>query len=357
MVGKIASPLAGGQMTFLAAAICAALRASAAGDANSDAMLAPVTVTAERRSESIQEVPLSVTAISGDTLEKFGDLDFNDYAHTIPNLSFGTGSDFGVTNGRTVTIRGITGGRYRNGLATTSFYIDDTPVPLALDPRVLDLERIEVLRGPQGTLFGSSAMGGTVRVITKSADPKAISGALDVQGFDINHGGAGYDLSGIVNVPLVQDELALKVAAFNSYKPGIYSREYGIATTPGYIVPASQPRGEESHVGSNTELGGMISLTYTPSAVEGLTVTPMAIFQSSRGNGLPLSDFTPGDLVQVRPLDIEESYLDQWSFEGLTVKYKRDFGTFISSSTWFHRETKDNEDGTEAITTVYGGIT
>ena len=130
-----------GEMTLLAAAVCAALRATAATDA-SDTTLEPVTVTAERRSESIQEVPLSVTAISGDTLQKFDAVDFTDYAHSIPNLSFGTGSDFGVTNGRTITIRGITGGRYRNGGATTSFYIDDTPLPTALDPRVLDLERV-----------------------------------------------------------------------------------------------------------------------------------------------------------------------------------------------------------------------
>jgi iron complex outermembrane receptor protein len=356
MLRNAAGLVARKEMTFLAAAICAALRASAAGDtSNAESnTLEAVVVTAERRSESIQEVPLSVTAISGETLEKFGDLDFNDYAHTIPNLSFGTGSDFGVTNGRTVTIRGITGGRYRNGLATTSFYIDDTPVPLALDPRVLDLERIEVLRGPQGTLFGSSAMGGTVRVITKAADANTLSAAVDVQGFDINHGGAGYDLSGSVNVPLIPNELALKFAAYNSYKPGIFTREWGVATTPGYTVPASQSPGEETHVGDDIEYGGKLSLTYTPAGLPGLTVTPMAIYQSARSNGLPLADFTPNNLVQIRPLNIGESTLDQWSFEGLTAKYKTDFGTFISSSTWFHRESLDNEDGTEATTTVFG---
>lgn len=346
-----------GQITLLAAAVCAALRASAAGDASTAApetTLEALVVTAERRSESIQEVPLSVTAISGETLEKFGDLSFGDYAHTIPNLSFGTGSDFGVTNGRTVTIRGITGGRFRNGQATTSFYIDDTPVPLSLDPRVLDLERIEVLRGPQGTLFGSSAMGGTVRVITKPADPKATSGSVDVQGFDINHGGAGYDLSGAVNLPLIADELGLKFAAYNSYKPGIFTRQWGIATTPGYIVPPSQTPGEATHVGDDSEFGGMLSLTYTPTGLPGLSVTPMAIYQSARSNGLPLADFTPSNLVQVRPLDIGESTRDQWSFEGLTLKYKTGFGTFNSSSTWFHREALDNEDGTEATITVFG---
>ena len=324
--------------------------AAAASTSNSDSeALDSITVTAQRRAESIQDVPLSVTAISGDTLEKFGDLSFADYAHTIPNLSFGAGSDFGVTNGRNVTIRGITGGRYRNGQATTSYYIDDTPVPLSLDPRVLDLERIEVLRGPQGTLFGSSAMGGTVRVITKPAQAQTTTGFVDVQGFDINHGGAGYDLSGTVNVPLIQDQLGLKFSAYNSYKPGVFTREYGYATTPGFTVPASQPTGEQTHVGSDTEYGGMLSLTYTPALLPGLAITPMAIYQSSRGNGLPLADYTTSNLIQVRPLDVGETYSDEWSFSSLNVKYKTDFGTFVSSSTWFNRHSYDNEDGTEVV--------
>ena len=314
-----------------------------------------MTVTAERRSErASRTVPLSVTAISGETLEKFGDFGFSDYAHTIPNLSFGTGSDFGVTNGRTITIRGITGGRYRNGLATTSFYIDDTPVPLALDPRVLDLERIEVLRGPQGTLFGSSAMGGTVRIITKAATPQELSGGLDVQGFDINHGGArlrplrfrqraagaGRTCGQVQRLHLVQA---------GHLHPRIRHRHH-----PRIYRPRIAAAGEQTHVGSDTEFGGMLSLTYTPAALPGLTVTPMAIYQSARSNGLALSDFTPDNLVQVRPLDVGESTYDAWSFESLTIKYAAPFGTFISSTTGFHRKTEDNEDGTEATTTVFG---
>jgi iron complex outermembrane recepter protein len=352
-------PIAGGirgDMTFLAAAVCAALRVSAASDASSGAstVLEAVVVTAERRVESIQEVPLSVTALTGETLQKFDMQDFADYAHTIPNLSFGTGSDFGVTNGRTITIRGITGGRYRYGLGTTSFYIDDTPVPLSLDPRVLDLDRIEVLRGPQGTLFGSSAMGGTVRLITKQAESHELAGFIDVQGFDINHGGAGYDLSGTVNVPLISDELAMKVSAYSSYKPGIFTREWGVVTTPGYSLPAGTTPGKETHVGDDIEYGGIMTLKYTPSALPGLVITPMVIYQSARSNGLPLADFNPDNLVQLRPLDVEESTLDEWSFKSLTGKYTVDFGTFISSSSWFHRESLDNEDGTEATTTIFG---
>jgi iron complex outermembrane receptor protein len=339
-------------MTLLAAGVCAALRATAATDA-SDAALEPLIVTAERRSESIQEVPLSVTAISGETLQKFSTVDFTDYAHVIPNLSFGTGSDFGVTNGRTITIRGITGGRYRNGGATTSFYIDDTPLPTALDPRVLDLARIEVLRGPQGTLFGSSAMGGTVRLITKTPEANTLSGFIDAQGFDINHGGAGYDISGTVNLPLIPDELALKVGAYNSYKPGWFTRQYGVVTTPGYTLPPPVAVGQDPHIASDTEVGGMLTLAYTPSALPGLAVTPMVIYQSERGNGFPLADYSPDNLVQVRPLNIEESTLDEWVFSSLTAKYKTNLGSFIASSAWFHRETHDNEDNTEASATYW----
>jgi iron complex outermembrane recepter protein len=144
-----------------------------------DSGLQTITVTAERRAEKIQEVPLSVTAVSGATLADFDNVSFDDYAHLVPNLSFGTGNTFGITNGREITIRGI------SGFNTTSYYINDTPLPIPIDPRAINLDRIEVLRGPQGTLFGSSAMGGTVRLITRQADLDNGCGSADVQGYDI----------------------------------------------------------------------------------------------------------------------------------------------------------------------------
>ncbi len=345
---KPAAHVMRGEITFLAAAICAVLRTSDASAAtvNSEAnVLEPVIVTAERRSESIQDVPVSVTAISGETLEKFGAMRFDDYARTIPNLSFGTGNGFGVTTARTVTLRGVAGAN------TTSFYINDTPVPLSLDPRILDVERVESLRGPQGTLFGSSAMGGTVRVITHAADTKSGGGFVDASGFDVNHGGAGYNVSGTYNIPLIADQLALKVSAYNFFQPGIFTHEYGVATTPGFIVTPAQGAGRIDHVGDDFEFGGMATLTYTPESIAGLTLTPMAIFQSARSNGLPLADYSPSNLVQIRPLNVSEGTRDEWNFSSLTAKYQLGFGSFISSSTWFHRQAFDNEDGTEVVST------
>ena len=165
-------------MAILACVAPSLTQTARAADSPADetGTLATIIVTAERRAESIQSVPISVTAITADTLAKFDIVQFDDYAHMVPNLSFGTGNTFGITNGREITIRGI------SGTNTTSYYINDTPLPISIDPRAINLERVEVLRGPQGTLFGSSAMGGTVRLITRQPDLARSFGSADVQG-------------------------------------------------------------------------------------------------------------------------------------------------------------------------------
>src|ERR1700722_15171606 len=143
--------------TMLVCLLPPSIPKATAADAGDTGALAAIIATAERRAESPQTVPLSVTAISADTMSKFDIVQFDDFAHMVPNLSFGTGNTFGITNGREITIRGISGSN------TTNYYLNDTPLPISIDPRATDLDRVEVLRGPQGTLFGSSAMGGTVR--------------------------------------------------------------------------------------------------------------------------------------------------------------------------------------------------
>jgi iron complex outermembrane recepter protein len=330
-----------------------------AADASTDdtGTLAPIIVTAERRAENIQSVPLSVTAITADTLAKFDIVNFDDYAHMVPNLSFGSGNTFGISNGREITIRGIA------GTNTTNYYINDTPLPISIDPRAVDLQRIEVLRGPQGTLFGASAMGGTVRLISRQADLNAGFGAADLQGYDIHEGGAGYLVSASYNLPLIQNQLALLLSGYSTYNPGVFTGQYGIATTalpvgawPTLTVPASQPRQTVTHLGNDVEGGMTLSLTYRPAALDALTITPTIMHQDESSNGMPLADYTTQNLTQVRPLNIRESVDDQWTFAGLNVKYAASFGTFIESATYFYRYTRDTEDGSELISIGgYGG--
>ena len=131
--------------------------------------LEEVVVTAQRREETVQNVPLSITALSERVLEEKAVTNFIDYAGQVPGLAFGYTGD-GSGTARTISIRGISGD------GTTGFYIDETPVPDSIDPRVVDLQRIEALRGPQGTLYGARSMGGTVRLITQQPDPSGFTG-------------------------------------------------------------------------------------------------------------------------------------------------------------------------------------
>ena len=137
--------------------------------------LEEITVTAQKRSESQQNVPLSMTTFGAVALEEKDINNFFDYATKVPNLAFAPTGD-GVGTARTVSIRGVSGNN------VTSFYIDDTPLPDSIDPRVLDIDHIEVLRGPQGTLYGARSMGGLVRTVTKEPDLNDFSATV--------HGGA-----------------------------------------------------------------------------------------------------------------------------------------------------------------------
>src|SRR5579863_1327778 len=136
-----------------------------ATESNGPANLAEVTVTATRREESLSKVPISVTALTQEALDDRGIKDFTEIARYTPGVSFDTS---GTNN---ISIRGIAG---TGGAGTTGIYIDDTPIQmraLAFNPdealpKAFDIDRIEVLRGPQGTLFGAGSEGGTVRYIT-----------------------------------------------------------------------------------------------------------------------------------------------------------------------------------------------
>jgi iron complex outermembrane recepter protein len=129
---------------------CCALADTAPASAGE---LEEITVTAQKRAESEQNVPMSITTFGAAALEQKDITNFFDYATKVPNLAFAPTGD-GVGTARTISIRGVSGNN------VTSFYVDDTPLPDSIDPRVLDLDHIEILRGPQGTLYGARSMGG-----------------------------------------------------------------------------------------------------------------------------------------------------------------------------------------------------
>ena len=186
-----------------------------------------VVVTALKRSTTVQTTPFSISAVTEKSLQALGAAGIQDYFRTVPNLQV----DGNSPTSRRLTLRGVRSA----GEATVGLYYDETPLTgpagttadassTSADVNLFDAERVEVLRGPQGTLYGSGSMGGTLRVILNKPDSSRYTGAVEAQGTTMKDGGTGYSVKGMVNVPLVEDKLAARESqAFrNSSLQGAY---------------------------------------------------------------------------------------------------------------------------------------
>jgi iron complex outermembrane receptor protein len=331
---------------YVAAALLAGVSlVSASHAADDDATMQEIIVTSQKRSENLETVPMSITALTAVTLQSAGIESFVDYATKIPNLTFSTGNNYGAVNSRGVAIRGI------QGADTTGFYVDDLPVPLSLDPRVVDLARIEVLRGPQGTLYGARSMGGTVRLITTVPNTDDFTIDTHVQGTTLEGGGNGYQVDATINVPLIKDHLALRITPYSGTDGGFENREF---PNP----PGASTFQEVKNVGRDDFYGTTATLQWNPT--DNLTIKPKVMYQLSSTNGLPLGDYYPGNDIQVRHFDIPEENLDRWTDWGLVIDYKAPLGTVTSATSVFDRVAHESEDVTEytqAAISGYSGIT
>ncbi|MEI9997477.1 MAG: TonB-dependent receptor [Rhizomicrobium sp.] len=175
-----------------------------------------VVVTAAHREERLMDVSQSVTALTDRDLKAMDAKSFADYVGAVPNVQFTTLGP-GQT---TITIRGISDAE---GVSTIGYYLNDTPITSRdtsgnnqPDPKTFDVDRIEVLRGPQGTLYGGGSMGGNIRVITKQPDLENFGYGGEVTGSGTAGGGGNYDLDGMINVPVVEDKFAIRVAGTTS---------------------------------------------------------------------------------------------------------------------------------------------
>jgi outer membrane receptor protein involved in Fe transport len=337
--------------------------------------LEEITVTAQKRSESEQNVPMSITTFGAVALEQKDINNFFDYATKVPNLAFAPTGD-GVGTARTVSIRGVSGNN------VTSFYIDDTPLPDSIDPRVLDLDHIEILRGPQGTLYGARSMGGLVRTVTKQPDLNDFSMTV--------HGGTSYTdrtdtpdyvIDAVANIPLIQNVVALRISAFDDYEAGYFKRSY--CTNPAAAMAltctplATAGISTVDNVGALDSSGFTAALTIHPT--DSLTITPKIILQKEGYNGFPMADYptdtangigypvptpptgvvtpsrmVPSSFTQARWFNLAEGGSDDWGLTSLTVHWKTGVGELVSSSSYFSRKVLETEDESDF---VYAGVT
>lgn len=182
-----------------------------------------IVVTALKRETTLQETPLSIAVLSGEDISRLGASGIADYIRAVPGLQLTEGA----TGQRRITIRGING----SGEATVGLYYDETPVTgpttAGTDPslnspdlNLFDVTRVEVLRGPQGTLYGSSSMGGTVRILFNKPDSTKMEGAFDGQVSSIKGGSTGFWTKGMINVPVIENLMAVRAVLYKENRPG-----------------------------------------------------------------------------------------------------------------------------------------
>jgi outer membrane receptor protein involved in Fe transport len=320
--------------------------------------LSTVTVTARRRDESLARVPVSLTVFTADDLQSFNIQTFTDYASKTPNLSFTYGQGpTGIADARTISIRGITGQNLGGTGGATGFYIDDTPVPSSIDPRVLDLSNIEVLKGPQGTLFGEGSLGGNVRLITNQPSlTKNGLGYMAQAGVTSGGGSANGGGDVIGNLVLSPDRLAVHVVVFANHDAGYLTRTFPTdPASPGVVDPnLAVPRTSVGDQGALSSFGGSISALLK--VTDNFDATLRYIMQNSSGHGFPatfapLPAFTP-EYTLDRAFDVQSHTNDQWNLPSLDLKYHVPGWQFASSTSYFYRHTQDVEDSTYGTANV-----
>lgn len=232
-----------------------------------------ITVTAQKREEAITDIPVSISVVSGERLTSLGVGSLVDFAAYVPGVNVGSGGSPGQTS---ITLRGIA--PVGPG-ATVSTHVDDSPMggssnysrasAFALDLFPNDIERVEILRGPQGTLYGASAMGGLLRYVTRTPDPSEFAAQASGEIFSVADAGSlGYGGNIRVNVPLAEN------AAFSA---SLFTRE-----TPGYVDNTFTGEDDQNEL---SQTGGRLAVFWQPSA--NFTVNLSAMFQDidSANNG------------------------------------------------------------------------
>lgn len=195
--------------------------ADAADSATEAGSLEEVVVTAQKRSEDLQKVPISLQVLSGETLEQHQVSSFDDYAKLLPSVSY---QSLGPGQSQ-LYFRGIASGGdglHAGSLPATGVYLDEIPVTTignTLDVHMYDIARVEALAGPQGTLYGASSLSGTLRIITNRPDPSAFSASYDLKADKYGRGNPGEEFEGYVNIPLT-DYAAVRLVGYYDHQGG-----------------------------------------------------------------------------------------------------------------------------------------
>ena len=284
--------------------------------------LGEVIVTAQKRTESLQAVPLSIQAIGTKQLEELHITSFADYAKFLPSLSYQNGGQSGGPGFSKAYMRGISNGAVPNhsaSLPSVGTYLDEQPVTTingALDIHIYDIARVEVLAGPQGTLYGASSQSGTIRIITNKPDPSGFEAGYDLEGSTVAKGGTGYLAEGFVNLP-ISDSAAVRLVGWARHDAGFIDNVPGTVTYPTSGVTIDNTSRAKKDYNDGDTYGARAALKVDLNDTWAVTVGAMG--QKGTTNGT-YGYRTGSDLTITRfnPEDIE----DRWYQAALTIEGK-----------------------------------
>ncbi|MDA9096008.1 TonB-dependent receptor [Porticoccaceae bacterium] len=320
-------------------------------------LLEEIVVTATKRSQGIQDIAMSVSAIGADEIEKRGLVGMDDYLRTLPGVSM---QDRGAGL-NSVVIRGIAS-NLQSETQATGVYFGETPVTGLGSPsiagaagnadlKLVDIERIEVLRGPQGTLYGSGSMGGTVRVIPAKPNLQQIEGKVAARySHTDEQGGDNSMIQGVINIPLIEDELAIRAVAYQFDNSGYINNVSSSIGHPSLATPIAlggQTR-DQSDIGEDQYTGFRISALWQPT--DALAVALNYSQQDIEQEGIPEVNFElPGDFQQVR-LGVglggndPETIGNDIEITNLVIDYDLGWADITSSSSWIDYQAFNNAD-------------
>jgi iron complex outermembrane receptor protein len=347
----------------------AELSGTAAAPASGD-MLAEVVITATKRASTVQDTPISVTAVSAEELADRGITSFIELAQSVPGISMRT-SGSGQTE---FEMRGLqsSGG----SSSTVGFYLDEIPLSspasaqngkVVIDPSLYDLARVEILRGPQGTLYGSGSMGGTVKLLPHDPELGQLYASGETVVSDTASGGSiNIAQNGMVNLP-VGDTAAIRLVGSSSQTSGWVQRiviqpgEFPLASTnaSGTLVrgnvAAAPVAADYSNSNSATLASARMSVLWNPN--DRLSVAAMFMYQNATQAGPSATDTSgifpsaSGVEAHYEPFDIPEPYYDRFGFGSLKLTYQAEGVSITSATGLWNRNSFISQDGSEETAT------
>ena len=302
----------------------AAQDASDAGASSNNRLLEEVIVTAQKREQRLIDVPISIVAVGEDIIREAGIQNMNDLSYAVPNLSIVETS----SGQKTITMRGL--GNSLGSSPTVGIYLDEMPLSIntsiTVDLQTIDLQRLEVLRGPQGTLYGQGSIGGTIRYITKLPSFDGFEGEIGASAYSTTGGDLSEEITAIANIPIFDEKLAFRMAA--TYKD-----------KGGWIDQPNLDNANDNEL-TNIRIKGLWQI------FDGFTANAMiAQYKNDAGgtNVTNVGSVTDSNyrVVPVNGADLATTdFTNEYDLYNLTLNYDLGFATLTSSSSKFDTETK-----------------